>query len=77
MTQTFEFNPPTKERYWLKQYRRQNGLTAAEVAKKCSITRGHYSMIENGHKEPSPALAKQISLTLGFDCTYFIQERFW
>lgn len=63
------------KRAWLRKYRLQNDFTATQVAEKCGISRGHYSMIENGLKNPSMKLAVNLGMVLGFDPVFFMNER--
>ena len=45
----------------LKKVREQSKLTAAEVAEKVGITKGYYSMIENGKRGLSYTIAVKIA----------------
>lgn len=54
-------------RTWLKDARERIGLSQAAVADKVSITQQHYSLIENGERQPSVKVAKEIASVLNFD----------
>lgn len=60
-------------RGWLKAFRDQRGLTQQEVADRSGIGRAYYTMIENGTRNPSVAVAKSVGKTLGFDWTIFFE----
>jgi len=49
----------------LKQIREENQLTASEVADKVGITKGYYSMIENGKRGLSYPIAVKIADVFG------------
>ncbi|MGG5333720.1 helix-turn-helix transcriptional regulator [Enterococcus sp. AZ163] len=49
----------------LKNIREQNNLTASEVAEKVGITKGYYSMIENGKRGLSYPIAVKIADVFG------------
>ncbi len=51
---------------WLREIRNKNNLTQTELAKKAGISPQFYNFIENGHRRPSPNIAKQIANVLGF-----------
>ena len=51
---------------FLKERRKNIGLTQEFVAEKAKITRAGYSMIETGRRRPSPDVAKRIAAVLGF-----------
>ena len=61
-----------KTRHWLIQAR--GNLSQAEVAEKVNITQQAYSAIENGVRNPSVRLAKEIAKVMGFDWTKFYNE---
>lgn len=54
-------------REWLKQQRRNSGLTQLEVSRKLNISEGYYSMIEKGERMPKMTIdiAKKLSQILG------------
>lgn len=60
-------------REWLVKAR--GNLTHEEVAERVGIKRQYYSMIENGSRNPSVAVAKKIGAVLGFDWTLFFEEQ--
>ncbi|MFZ4897297.1 helix-turn-helix transcriptional regulator [Enterococcus durans] len=49
----------------LKKIREDNQLTAQEVAEKIGITKGYYSMIENGKRGLSYPIAVKIANVFG------------
>lgn len=49
----------------LKQVREDNNLTTSEVAKKIGISKGYYSMIENGKRGLSYPIAVKIANVFG------------
>ncbi len=62
-------------RKWLKNIRSTKGLTQLEVAKRAKIERSYYTMIENGDRKPSVAVAKRIANVLGFEWTIFFENK--
>ncbi|PRX18099.1 putative transcriptional regulator [Orenia metallireducens] len=48
----------------LKEKRLEKGLTQKRIAQKIGISRGHYTNIELGHKEPSFKVARAIKKEL-------------
>ena len=59
---------------WLKELRKQKGMTGEEVGSKAEITQQMYNYIENGKRRPSVAVAKKIAAVLGFDWTRFFDD---
>ncbi|MBO8164513.1 MAG: helix-turn-helix transcriptional regulator [Brevibacillus sp.] len=59
-------------RKWLVEMRGE--LTQEQVAKQIGISRGAYSNIENGKRDPSVSMAKRIASVLGFDWMLFFQD---
>ena len=55
----------------LEEKRKKLEMTQEEVAERAGITRAYYTMIEAGKKTPSPAIAKKIANSFGFDWTLF------
>jgi transcriptional regulator with XRE-family HTH domain len=53
----------------LKLLRKQNNLTATEVARKAGISQGYYSHIENGSRRMNKATAEKIGSVLGVSHT--------
>lgn len=51
---------------YLKKYRKENLLTQNQMAEKLSISRSHYSDIENGRYNPSYQLLLRISRNTNF-----------
>lgn len=60
-----------KQRLWLKLLRKEKGLTQQDIADILNISRQHYSMIENGERNPSTKLAMRFGSILGFDWVAF------
>jgi putative transcriptional regulator len=48
-------------REWLKDLRKEKGMTVREIAPLLDVSWTHYSDIENGRKNPSLQLAVRIS----------------
>ncbi|MFP3356884.1 helix-turn-helix transcriptional regulator [Planococcus sp. SIMBA_143] len=61
-------------RKWLKYQRIELGITQEEAAKKSGIARTTYAMIEQGERDPSVAVAKNIAKALGFQWTIFFDN---
>ena len=61
-------------RKWLKELRINKALTQQSVADRSEIERSYYTMIENGNRTPSVAVAKSIALVIGFDWTIFFDK---
>lgn len=59
---------------WLKTKRDEKTLSGAKVAGMSGITQQHYSLIENGERRPSVAVAKRIAAVLGFEWTRFFED---
>jgi len=59
-------------REWLVQIR--GDRTQEEVARKAGISRGTYSNIERGLRNPSVSMAKKIAAALGFDWKIFFED---
>ncbi|MFZ5975233.1 MAG: helix-turn-helix transcriptional regulator [Bacillota bacterium] len=59
-------------RTWLKELR--GDRTQLEVAQACGISLQMYNFIENGHRRPSPEVAKIIGVELGFAWTKFYDQ---
>lgn len=51
-------------REWLIEARQKKGLSQADVATKCGISRQYYSFIENGKRDSSVKTAKKIAAVL-------------
>ena len=58
-------------RLWLQELRISANKTHQEVADESCIERAYYTMIENGTRSPSPAVAQRIAGALNFDWTIF------
>lgn len=59
---------------WLKQLRKERGMTQQELSEAAALGRAAYSNIETGHRRPSVEAAKRIGQALGFDWTRFYEE---
>lgn len=62
-------------REWLEVLRNGAGLTQEEVAISSNIARTTYAMIEQGKREPSVKVAKNIAKTLHFNWTIFFENK--
>ena len=60
-------------RDWLVEARKEKGLTQAEAATKCGISRQYYSFIENGDRNCPVDTAKKIANAFGFSWTKFFE----
>ncbi|MBE4909102.1 helix-turn-helix domain-containing protein [Bacillus luteolus] len=58
-------------REWLKRLRKERGLTQEDVASKSFINRAFYAQIENGTRNPSFEVARNIASTLGVSSSVF------
>lgn len=63
-----------KKRTWLFDRRNTLGLSTYKVAKKCGISQSFYSGVENGVRDPSVPMAKNIADALGFDWSLFYPD---
>ena len=61
-----------KTRHWLIEAR--GDFSQVEVANKAKITQQAYSAIENGSRNPSVKIAKEIAKALNFDWTLFYSD---
>lgn len=61
-------------RDWLKQKRIASDFTQEEVAKRCGIARTTFAMIEQGERDPSVKVAKEIARVLNFKWTLFFEQ---
>jgi transcriptional regulator with XRE-family HTH domain len=59
---------------WLREARRNKGLSQKEIAKQAGISQQGYSFIESGTRTPSVPTAKRIASALGFDWQRFYEE---
>ncbi|MFS0973322.1 helix-turn-helix transcriptional regulator [Enterococcus avium] len=60
---------------WLINLRNKKELTQDEVAKLAEMPRTTYSSIEQGRRRPSVENAMRIASVLGFDWTYFFENK--
>ena len=60
----------------LSELRIRQGMSGTDLAQKVGVTRQNISKIEKGHSNPSPALAKSITMVLNvpFDSIFSIVE---
>ena len=61
-------------RQWLKELRKQSGLSQCGVAEKSGISQNYYSTIETGERNPAVETAKKIAEALHFDWTRFYED---
>lgn len=62
-------------RKWLKDIRKDKGLTQEQVASEIYINRSYYTQIENGTRNPSIHVAKKIADLLGFNpSSFFVMD---
>lgn len=59
---------------WLKNIRKNKGLTQCEIANACRLSQTAYCMIENGSRRPSVELAKRLATFLNVDWTRFYDD---
>ena len=62
-------------RSWLEEKRLEKGLTQEQTAILSDIARTTYAMIEQGKRNPSVKVAKQISNVLDFNWTLFFEDK--
>ena len=62
------------KRDWLKEARKNRGMTTYDIAARAHISQTHYSDIENGVRNPSVPMAKKIASVLLFDWTAFFRD---
>lgn len=62
-------------RLWLQELRQAANKTHQVVADEAGIERAYYTMIENGTRSPSPAVAQRIAEVLNFDWTIFFTNK--
>ena len=58
----------------IKQMRNQLGLTQAELADRCELTKGYISQLENDLNSPSIATLTDILSALGSNLAEFFKE---
>lgn len=63
-------------REWLKNLRKEKGLSQQEIAEKMEISQNYYSMIETGErqKDLDLSLAKKLGEILGLSVDFIIAE---
>lgn len=62
-------------RKWLKEKRLEAGLTQEKIAQQSNIARTTYAMIEQGERDPSVSVAKNIANALNFNWTIFFDNQ--
>ncbi|PFI17422.1 helix-turn-helix transcriptional regulator [Bacillus cereus] len=62
-------------RVWLLEKRKEMDKTQEEIACKAEISRSMYAMIENGERNPSVTVAKNIATILSFEWTLFFENK--
>jgi putative transcriptional regulator len=62
------------KREWLKELRKEEGLTGRAAAAKIGISHNYLFEIENGVRNPSGRLALKIATFYGFDMARFFKE---
>ncbi len=62
-------------RLWLQKFRLSANKKHQDVANEAGIERAYYTMIENGTRTPSPAVAQRIAKALNFDWTIFLPRK--
>lgn len=67
-------NDISTTRAWLKKIRDKQGLSQGDVAGNSNIERPYYTMIEQGKRNPSVKVAKDIADTLNFNWTIFFSD---
>ena len=60
-------------REWLKEIRKEKGLTQGECATRCGISRQYYNFIEMGVRDCPVKTAKKIAEVLGFRWERFFE----
>ncbi|PFS73879.1 MULTISPECIES: helix-turn-helix transcriptional regulator [Bacillus cereus group] len=61
-------------REWLVEKRKEMSKTQGDIAYKAKISRSMYAMIENGERNPSVSVAKNIAIVLSFNWTLFFED---
>lgn len=61
-------------REWLVEKRKEMEKTQKEIAYRANISRSMYAMIENGERNPSVIVAKNIATVFDFDWTLFFEN---
>lgn len=64
-----------ERREWLKNHRKDKGLTVRAVAEKLELSFSHYSDIENSRRNPSLEVAVKIARFYGFSAEKFIYQK--
>ena len=59
---------------WLETKRKAVTKCQKDISDEAGITQAAYSLIENGKRRPSVAVAKRIAAALGFDWTLFFDD---
>ncbi|MDF9482602.1 helix-turn-helix transcriptional regulator [Bacillus cereus] len=61
-------------REWLIEMRKEASKTQEYIARKAKISRSMYAMIENGERNPSVYVAKNIASILKFKWVLFFED---
>ncbi len=61
-------------RDWLVSLRKKAGFTQEKTAELSNVARTTYAMIEQGKRDPSVKVAKDIAKTLNFNWTIFFEK---
>ena len=59
----------------LKKFRIDLGLKSKEMADKLGVTRGYYSQLENGKKDPTFGLMEDFSKLFNYDDIWFLFQK--
>lgn len=62
------------KRTWLKELRKEKGLTMNSVSAQAGISKTFYDKIESGERNASVKIAKSIAQVLGFPWERFFEE---
>lgn len=63
----------TKVRIWLIKTRKNMNKTQEDIANEARISRSMYAMVENGKRDPSVTVAKNIAAILSVEWTLFFE----
>lgn len=64
-----------EKRVWLKELRKEKGLTVREIAPLLETSFSHYSDIENGRRNPSVDLCLKMAKFYDVSVLLFIENR--
>ncbi len=60
----------------LKNIREADEITQEEIGRKINVSKQYISDLENGRRNPSIALAKQLAMALGYPDFFFVEHIF-